>query len=76
MVATKRRFDPNLQRMRVFLKGKAQRAPICTKCLRPAGQESHRSTPPDAGVQVPGTVTKPPRNSHGVDQAADLVTIA
>jgi large subunit ribosomal protein L28 len=25
MVATKRRFDPNLQRVRVLLKGKAQR---------------------------------------------------
>jgi large subunit ribosomal protein L28 len=34
MVATKRRFDPNLQRVRVYLKGKAQRAYICTKCLK------------------------------------------
>ena len=34
MVATKRRFDPNLQRVRVLLNGKAQRAYICTKCLK------------------------------------------
>ena len=34
MVATRRRFDPNLQRVRVFLQGKAQRAYVCTKCLK------------------------------------------
>ena len=33
MVATKRRFDPNLQRVRVILHGKAQRAYVCTRCL-------------------------------------------
>jgi large subunit ribosomal protein L28 len=34
MVATKRRFDPNLQRVRVVLHGKAQRAYVCTRCLK------------------------------------------
>lgn len=34
MVATKRRFDPNLQRVRVVLEGKAQRAYVCTRCLK------------------------------------------
>jgi len=34
MVATKRRFDPNLQRVRVILNGKAQRAYVCTRCLK------------------------------------------
>ena len=34
MVATKRRFDPNLQRVRVNLAGKAQRAYVCTRCLK------------------------------------------
>ena len=34
MVATKRRFDPNLQRVRVNLGGKAQRAYVCTRCLK------------------------------------------
>jgi large subunit ribosomal protein L28 len=34
MVATKRRFDPNLQRVRVFLHGKATRAYVCTRCLK------------------------------------------
>ena len=34
MVATKRRFNPNLQRVRVFLDGAATRAYVCTRCLR------------------------------------------
>jgi large subunit ribosomal protein L28 len=34
MVATKRRFDPNLQRVRVFVKGVSKRAYVCTRCLK------------------------------------------
>jgi large subunit ribosomal protein L28 len=34
MVATKRRFNPNLQRVRVFLDGTAKRAYVCTRCLK------------------------------------------
>ena len=34
MVATKRRFDPNLQRVRMLLAGKPQRAYVCTRCLK------------------------------------------
>jgi large subunit ribosomal protein L28 len=34
MVATKRRFNPNLQRVRVLLKGKPTRAYVCTRCLK------------------------------------------
>ena len=34
MVATKRRFEPNLQRVRVLIKGKATRAYVCTRCLK------------------------------------------
>ncbi len=34
MVATKRRFNPNLQRVRVMLAGTAQRAYVCTRCLK------------------------------------------
>jgi large subunit ribosomal protein L28 len=34
MRATKRRFNPNLQHIRVFLKGRAQRAYVCTRCLK------------------------------------------
>jgi large subunit ribosomal protein L28 len=34
MVATKRRFDPNLQRVRIFLDGVARRAYVCTRCLK------------------------------------------
>jgi large subunit ribosomal protein L28 len=34
MVATKRRFNPNLQRVRVLLEGRPQRAYVCTRCLK------------------------------------------
>jgi large subunit ribosomal protein L28 len=34
MVATKRRFEPNLQRVRVFLNGVRTRAYVCTRCLK------------------------------------------
>ena len=34
MGATKRRFNPNLQRVRVFLDGKATRAYVCTRCIK------------------------------------------
>jgi len=34
MVATKRRFDPNLQRVRIFVNGAAKRAYVCTRCLK------------------------------------------
>ncbi len=34
MVATKRRFNPNLQRVRVLLNGKRTRAYVCTRCLK------------------------------------------
>ena len=36
MVATRRRFEPNLQRVRVELGGKATRAYVCTRCLKSA----------------------------------------
>ena len=34
MVATKRRFNPNLQRVRVLLNGVGIRAYVCTRCLK------------------------------------------
>jgi len=34
MAATKRRFNPNLQRVRVLLDGKPTRAYVCTRCLK------------------------------------------
>jgi large subunit ribosomal protein L28 len=34
MVATKRRFDPNLQRVRFMVGGAPQRAYVCTRCLK------------------------------------------
>ena len=35
MVATKRRFDPNLQRVKIVAEnGAKQRAYVCTRCLK------------------------------------------
>ena len=34
MVATKRRFDPNLQRVRMLVNGSPKRAYVCTRCLK------------------------------------------
>jgi large subunit ribosomal protein L28 len=34
MVATKRRFEPNLQRVRALIDGRAQRVYVCTRCLK------------------------------------------
>ena len=34
MVATKRRFDPNLQKVRIVEKGAPTRAYVCTRCLK------------------------------------------
>ena len=34
MVATRRRFDPNLQRVRALIDGKVVRAYVCTRCLK------------------------------------------
>jgi large subunit ribosomal protein L28 len=48
MVATRRRFDPNLQRVRVMLKGKAQRAYVCTRCLKAGKVEKAVRTGRDA----------------------------
>jgi large subunit ribosomal protein L28 len=33
-VATKRRFNPNLQRVRMLVNGKPTRAYVCTRCLK------------------------------------------
>jgi large subunit ribosomal protein L28 len=34
MVATRRRFDPNLQRVRILVNGAAKRVYVCTRCLK------------------------------------------
>jgi large subunit ribosomal protein L28 len=34
MVATRRRFEPNLQRVRILLAGHPKRAYVCTRCLK------------------------------------------
>jgi large subunit ribosomal protein L28 len=34
MVATKRRFDPNLQKVRIQENGHPLRAYVCTRCLK------------------------------------------
>jgi large subunit ribosomal protein L28 len=34
MVATKRRFEPNLQKVRILDDGTKRRAYVCTRCLK------------------------------------------
>ena len=34
MVATKRRFDPNLQKVRALVDGSPRRVYACTRCLK------------------------------------------
>jgi large subunit ribosomal protein L28 len=34
MVATKRRFDPNLQKVRALVGGAPRRVYVCTRCLQ------------------------------------------
>jgi large subunit ribosomal protein L28 len=34
MVATKRRFDPNLQKVRILVGATPTRAYVCTRCLK------------------------------------------
>ena len=34
MVATKRRFNPNLQHIRIMLDSSPTRAYVCTRCLK------------------------------------------
>jgi large subunit ribosomal protein L28 len=34
MVASKRRFDPNLQKVRIEVKGAPRREYVCTRCLK------------------------------------------
>ena len=34
MIATKRRFDANLQKLRILKNGVAVRAYVCTRCLK------------------------------------------
>ena len=42
MVATKRRFNPNLQRVRIDVAGAPKRAYVCTRCLK-AGKVTKRA---------------------------------
>lgn len=34
MVASKRRFDPNLQKVKILVRGAPRRAYVCTRCLK------------------------------------------
>ena len=34
MVATKRRFEPNLQKVRIVEEGRQVRTDVCTRCLK------------------------------------------
>src|SRR3954454_23695149 len=45
MVATKRRFDPNLQKVRALVNGSPRRIYVCTRCLK-AGKVTKAVYPP------------------------------
>jgi large subunit ribosomal protein L28 len=34
MVATKRRFEPNLQKVKILVRGAPRRVYVCTRCLK------------------------------------------
>jgi large subunit ribosomal protein L28 len=34
MVASKRRFDPNLQKVKILVRGAPRRVYVCTRCLK------------------------------------------
>jgi large subunit ribosomal protein L28 len=46
MVATRRRFEPNLQRVRILVNGAAKRAYVCTRCLKGGKVQKAASTKP------------------------------
>ena len=51
MVATKRRFNPNLQRVRLILDGKPTRDYVCTRCLK-AGKVTKADLTPSRGASA------------------------
>jgi large subunit ribosomal protein L28 len=52
--ATKRIWNPNLQRVRVFVDGKPKRVRLCTSCLRnPSLKKNVRVRPSGDGNDVP-----------------------
>jgi large subunit ribosomal protein L28 len=53
MVATKRRFEPNLQRVRVLLDGRATRAYVCTRCLKKNPPIVQKLPPRGSGRSAP-----------------------
>src|SRR3954464_2782071 len=57
MVATKRRFDPNLQKVRILEKGAPLRAYGCTRCLKAGKVTKAKPRPPRGELSV-----APPRH--------------
>jgi len=41
MVATRRRFDPNLQKVRIDDSGRPRRVYVCTRCLKAGKVTKH-----------------------------------
>jgi large subunit ribosomal protein L28 len=48
MVATRRRFEPNLQRVRILANGAAKRAYVCTRCLKSGKVQKAAKSPAPA----------------------------
>ena len=60
MVATRRRFEPNLQRVRILVNGAAKRAYVCTRCLK-GGKVQKAPRPGASPALVAGLVIAHPR---------------
>jgi large subunit ribosomal protein L28 len=48
MVATKRRFNPNLQKVRIEVGGAPRREYVCTRCLKAGKVSKYVPGPPAA----------------------------
>ncbi len=61
--ATRRRFDPNIQRVRATVNGTPKRLNVCT--VVPQGRQGHPLTQPqpglphDPGARIPGSLSCP-----------------
>ena len=62
MVATRRRFEPNLQRVRILVNGAAKRAYVCTRCLKGGKVQKAAKAPAES-------VGRARRNMDGVPGA-------
>ena len=63
MVATRRRFDPNLQKVRILEGGAKKRALACTRCLK-ANKIAKAAEPAAPAVGRTGRLIRRVRSEH------------